>query len=369
MGTVNEQRYAGRRRAAMRSLAGAKVDGMVISRPADVTWLTGFTGDSTFLIMKRRWACLITDGRYTEQAEREAPGVELYTRKRSLQEATAGAVRGRGIRRLGVQADHLTVTAVEAFRKALGVRRVRPVADRLGQLRSVKDPGEIRAIRKAVRIAEAAFRDLIGRGARGLIGKTEREIAAELDYRMRCAGAEAAAFETIVAVGTHTSLPHYRPAGRKAAAGQPVLIDWGACVGGYRSDLTRVVFLDRIPPRLGEIYEVVRKAQAAGIAALRAGVWCRTADAAARAVIGAAGYEERFAHGLGHGVGLEVHEWPGMGRKAKTRLRAGMVVTVEPGIYVPGLGGVRLEDDVQVLAGRPRRLSTLPRDLSAMLLR
>ena len=366
---MDDKRFLRRRRAAMRSLASAKVDGMAVSRPADVTWLTGFTGEASYLLLKPAWACLITDGRYTEQAEKEAAGVEVFVRRDSLQAAVGEAVKGKGIRRLGVQADHLTVAAVAALRKVLGVRRIKPLADGIRRLRSVKDAVEIRAIRKAVRIAESAFRDLIAAGSGGLIGKTEGQIAAEMDFRVRCAGAQAAAFETIVAVGSHSSLPHYRPGSRKARSGQPVLIDWGACVAGYRSDLTRVVFLDRIPPKLGEIFDVVRRAQAAGIAAIGPGVSCGTPYAAARAVIEVAGYGAQFPHGLGHGVGLEVHEAPGMGRKVKTRLRAGMVVTVEPGIYVPGLGGIRMEDDVQVVPGGRRRLSTLRRDAAAMLLR
>ena len=363
------RKFAARRRAAMRLLADAKVDGIVVSRPSDVTWLTGFTGDSTWVVMTRDWACLLTDSRYTEQAEIESPGVEICCRKKSHQIETARVIRGRGVRRLGVQADVVTLAGMKAMEKALSPRRLRAVDDKIHTLRAVKDAEERKTIRKAVRIAEEAFRGLIAAGSKGLIGKTEREIAAELEYRMRCAGAESAGFETIVGVGAHSSLPHYRPAETKATSGTCILIDWGACYRGYRSDLTRVVFLDRIPPKLGEIYEWVRQAQEAGIGVMKPGVTCGMVDVAARKVIEGSGYGPNFGHGLGHSVGLDIHERPGLGKTVKTRLRKGMILTVEPGIYLPGIGGVRIEDDIEVVSGGRKRLSTLPRDMKAMVLR
>ena len=186
---------------------------------------------------------------------------------------------------------------------------------------------------------------------------------------MRSAGAERAAFETIVAAGPHSALPHYRPGPTRIRRGDAVLIDWGAVVAGYCSDLTRVVFTGRIPPQLACIYEIVLRAQSAGAAAVKPGCRCEAADASAREVIAAAGYGEAFAHGLGHGIGLEVHESPRLGTRSRQRLAAGMVVTVEPGIYLPGVGGVRIEDDVVVTATGQRRLSRLPRRIEAMVLR
>jgi len=363
------RKFAARRRAAMRQVADANVDGLVVSRPSDVTWLTGFTGDSTWVVMTGTWACLLTDSRYTEQAAIESPGVEICCRRKSHQIEMARVIRGRGIRRLGVQADVVTLAGMKAMEKVFSPRRLRAVDDKIRMLRAVKDAEERKRIRKAVRIAEEAFRGLIAGGSKGLIGKTEREIAAELDYRMRCAGAESAGFETIVAVGAHSSLPHYRPGETKAKSGQCILIDWGACYRGYRSDLTRVVFLDKIPPKLGEIYEIVRRAQQAGIAAMRPGTACGTVDTAARKIIEAGGYGPNFGHGLGHSVGLDIHELPALGKTTRTRLRKGMVLTVEPGIYLPGIGGVRLEDDVEIVTGGRKRLSTLSRDMESMVLR
>ncbi|MFW5839433.1 MAG: M24 family metallopeptidase, partial [Planctomycetota bacterium] len=177
------------------------------------------------------------------------------------------------------------------------------------------------------------------------------------------------AFETIVAAGAHGSLPHYRPGKTKIRPDQAVLIDWGAKVDGYCSDLTRVVFTGTIPPKIEEIYTVVLRAQKAAISAIKAQVSCKAVDAAARKIIEQAGYGEQFIHGLGHGIGLQIHEAPSVGRRSDKRLRQGMVVTVEPGIYLPGVGGVRIEDDVLVEANGQRKLTSLPKTLKTMVLR
>ena len=186
---------------------------------------------------------------------------------------------------------------------------------------------------------------------------------------MRQAGAEKSAFHTIVAAGAGTSQPHYRPGNRKIRSGEPVLLDWGASVDGYLSDLTRVVFTGTIPPKIGQLYEVVRRAQAAALKAVKPGVTAASVDGAGRRVIDEAGYGDLFIHGIGHGLGREIHEGPPVTANNVARLRAGMVITVEPGIYVPKLGGIRLEDDVVVTAGGRRKLSSLPVDINEMILR
>jgi len=353
-----------------KAFADAKVKALVVSRPEDVSYLSGFTGDDSVLVVGRGWACLITDGRYAEQAAGECRGIGIHVRKgEAMSAAIAEALKGRPVRRIAVQADHVTLQFHEALAKALKRRRIVPVAGVVEARRKIKDVAEVRAIRKAIAVAERAFKALLAKGARGFVGRTERRIAAELDYLMRLEGADRPAFETIVGAGSHGSLPHYRPGDRRIRRGDAVLIDWGAVVGGYCSDLTRVVFIGRISPRIGVIHEVVRRAQEAGIAALRPGVSGKSADAAARRVIEAAGYGENFVHGLGHGVGRQIHESPGISRTAKARLRPGMVVTVEPGIYLAGVGGVRIEDDVLITPKGRRRLSTLPRDAGSMVLR
>jgi Xaa-Pro aminopeptidase len=283
--------------------------------------------------------------------------------------AVRDVLRRHKVNRLAVQGEHLTVQWWQRLSKEIGPGRLTSVAEVVSDLRRVKDPHEVRAIRKAIRLAERAFRELVHQGAGGLVGRSERDVAAELEHRMRRLGADKAAFETIVAAGAHGSIPHYRPGTAEIQRDQPVLVDWGARVEGYCSDLTRVVFTGRIPPKLAEIHQVVVCAQGAALAAIRSRIGCKTADASARGVIERAGYGREFVHGLGHGIGRQVHEAPALTRFSKGRLRAGMIVTVEPGIYLPGIGGVRIEDDVQVTSDGCRKLSALPRALSAMVLR
>jgi Xaa-Pro aminopeptidase len=219
-----------------------------------------------------------------------------------------------------------------------------------------------------VRIAQRAFCGLIGRGAAGLVGRRERDVAAELDYLMRQEGADGPSFDTIVAAGANAALPHHRAGGTRIRRDAVLLIDWGARVDGYCSDLTRTLAIGRIPPKLATAYELVRRAQRAGLRAVRPRVKSETVDAAAREIIEKAGFGRQFLHGLGHGLGREVHERPGVGRTADERLRAGMLITIEPGIYLPRLGGIRIEDDVLVTPDGRRRLSSLPRGLESMTL-
>ncbi len=361
--------YASRRRVALREAWG-KTDGvaMLVTHGPDVGYLCGFGGEDSLLLLAQGWSCLLTDGRFSSQAAGQCPGVEIHVRSGSIFTAVADVLKGRRIRRIGVQEAHVTLLQRRLLGGAIGARRIRPIDEVIGRLRQVKDAAEIRLIRKAVRAAEDAFRWLISRGAAYVVGRSEREIAAVLDYRMRLAGASGPSFETIVASGANAALPHYRPGGRKIRRDEPVLIDWGAMVDGYASDLTRVIFPGRIPPSIAEVYEVVRRAQAAGIAAIRPAVSCKSVDSAARKLIDKAGYGGGFVHGLGHGIGREVHEAPSLSANARNRLRAGMVVTVEPGIYLPGVGGVRIEDDVLVVPGGRRKLSSLPTTIESMIL-
>ena len=357
---------ASRRRGALRQAGGSRTAALLVSKPEDVRYLSGFTGDDSFLLLGGGWATLITDGRYAEQARSECRDIDVHVRTGPVSASLPGLLKGRRARSVMVQAEHVAVGSRQALADALAPRKVKAVANVTASLREVKGATEVRAIARAVRIAQAGLRGLLARGMRGLVGRSERDVAAELDYRMRLGGADAPSFETIVAAGAHTSLPHYRPGATRIRRDRCLLIDWGARAGGYCSDLTRTLLLGKIPPKLAEIYKVVLRAQAAGIAACRPGVSTCTVDAAARKIIEDAGFGPQFVHGLGHGIGLEVHEGPGLGRTAAARLRSGMVVTVEPGIYLPGVGGVRIEDDILIVPGGARRLSSLPRSQAAM---
>ncbi len=367
--------YRTRRRKALATAADeARADGLLISRPSDVTYLSGFNGEDSFLLLTRRGVCLITDGRYGQQARAECGDIDVCVRTEPMTKAVARLAAERGVRRLAVQAGEMTLAAGKALTAALGGRKLRPVGEIVLRMRAIKTADEVAGIARAVRVAERAFRRLLAGGAAALAGRRERDIAAELDYLMRRGGADSPAFDTIVAAGPNSALPHYRPGSDKARRGQALLIDWGAWAGGFASDLTRVVFLCRIPPKLAAVYEVVRRAQRAGIAAVRAGAKASAADRAAGAVMESAGLADRILHGLGHGIGRgrgndEVHELPHLGRESKETLRSGMVVTVEPGLYLPGVGGIRIEDDVLVTGKGPRKLSRLPTSAMAMVVR
>jgi len=366
------RKLTARRQAAHRAAAknaGRKLDALLLTSPPDVSHLSGFTGDDSFLLIGRRWACLVTDGRYAEQAQAECRSIDVHVRRGPMSAAIAEAMKGRKVRSLGFQSECVTVQWLGAMEKALPGKRLVAAPGATAELRAIKDADDLRAIRKAIRVAEGAFSKLIRRGCKGLLGRSEKDVAAELEYLMRQGGAASGAFETIVATGANSSHPHYRPCEDKIRRGQCVLFDWGARVDGYCSDLTRVVFTGRIPAKLAEIYEVVLRAQTVAIAAIRPGVACKSPDTAARKLLDKPSCGGEYLHSLGHGVGRAVHEAPAMGKNAKGRLKAGMVVTVEPGLYLPGVGGVRIEDMVLVTSNGRRRLSSLPRCLADMVLR
>ena len=346
-----------------------KVRAIIVTRRQDVRYLCGFTGEDSWLLLSAGRAEIITDGRFAEQVPGECPDIEMTVRTGAMEEAAVAVIKRHRVRRIGVQGADMTVRSHQLLCEKLPRIKFIGVVNAVRSVRAVKSDREIRSIGKAVRVAERAFTEFLSPGVSCLVGQTERAAAARLDHLMRLGGASGPAFETILAAGAHGSLCHYRPGSAVIRSGQAVLIDWGAKVDGYCSDLTRVIFTGRIPPGIGDIYSVVLEAQLAGIAKIRSGVACKSVDAAARDVIAAAGYGEQFRHSLGHGIGLEVHESPGLAMKQTARLRSGMVVTVEPGIYLPGIGGVRIEDDVLVTRQGRRRLSSLPRDIEAMIVR
>ncbi len=359
--------YASRRRALVRLLAQEGVDAFLATRPNEVGYLCPFAGETGALVVGRGWAVLITDAIHAEQAAKHCPGIDV--RVGSSLKLLAPLRREKAFKRLGACSDHVTLSAWLRLQDAVGPRRLQATEDVVAELRLVKSDRELRVMARAVNAAETALMALMKRGRKGFVGRTERAVAGELDYLMRQAGAEGPAFDTIVASGAGSSQPHYRPTGRKIRPDQIVLIDWGAKVDGYCSDLTRVLLTGRISPQLAQVYEVVHRAQAAAFKAVRPRVAAGKVDTAARDVIADAGYREQFVHSVGHGLGRQVHEGPPLTGANVERLRAGMVVTVEPGIYLPGVGGVRLEDDVVVTTNGSRKLSHLPTDIRQMKLR
>jgi len=364
---------AGRVKALQRRIREWDVDALLIVNPNDIRYLTGFVGDDSWALVRARgrqvW--IISDFRFDEQIQREAPHARSVMRKKGLAEATAELMRKFEVGTLALPGAHVTLDVRKKLVKELSASNLKTVDDGLIEQRAVKDPDEIKMIRKALRIQQEAFRELCSETAIGLReGQvvTERSMAAMLEYIMRKLGADGPSFPTIVAEGPNAALPHAIPSARKIRKGSAILIDWGARLEGYCSDLTRVIALGKMPARVREIYEIVLEAQQAGIEAIKPGAALKDVDAAARKIIEDAGYGEQFGHSLGHGIGLDIHEQPTLSQRSKGELKPGQVVTVEPGIYLPDVGGVRIEDDVLVTERGCKVLSDLPKDLESAII-
>ena len=341
---------------------------LLVMDERNVTYLTGFTGDSSYLVVRQgaggRGDVLITDQRYTQQLAEECPGLELAVRAPGVKQAdfTGEMLARLALPALGIESDAMTVGMHEKLREKLKATQLASTENLVESLREIKDEGEIAAIREAAQIAERAFA-VIRNSLRP--GRSEKEVADELEHQIRLFGGTCGAFPSIVGVGPRAALPHGRPIS-ESRIGQAdfVLIDWGARgPRGYHSDLTRVLVTGKLSPKLEEVYGVVLAAQRAAIGVIRPGAIMHDVDAAARAVIAQAGMGSLFGHSLGHGIGLSVHEQPRLAPDQKSPLAAGMVVTVEPGIYLPGWGGVRIEDDVLVTAGGCEVLTSVPKEL------
>jgi Xaa-Pro aminopeptidase len=341
------------------TLPALGVDALLVTQPENRRYLSGFTGSAGWLIVSPDRAVLLTDSRYWEQVGREAPDWELARLTGVPFPVLAEQLQAAGAGRVGLESQHVTVDLLANLGKELpGVEWV-PLKDTVEALRAVKDEAEIAAVRRAVALTDEALAHALA-GLRP--GMTEGEVAWAIESYMRTHGASAVAFEPIVASGPNGALPHARPSDRPIQAGEPVVFDIGCVVDGYCSDLTRTVSLGRPSDRVLEVWEIVFQAQQAAEAAICPGLAGKDADAAARAVIEAAGYGEQFGHGLGHGVGLVVHEKPGAGRLSTDVLAAGNLVTVEPGIYLPGEFGVRIEDLVLVTEDGVEILSQSPKE-------
>jgi Xaa-Pro aminopeptidase len=338
-------------------LAERELDCLLVTNLVNVRYLTGFTGTNGACIVSSDERLFLTDFRYVEQARSQVQGYERVEAGRDMVADLAGRLRGRA----GFDDAHMTV---ELHRKlgekvAEGVELV-STGGLVERLREVKDELELDAIRAAAEIANEAYEEL---RERGLAGRTERDVALTLTRSLEDRGAEGASFPAIVAAGPHGALAHAVPRDVEIPGGTLVVIDMGAQVDGYCSDCTRTLATGPLEDGALEVYELVRRAQDGALRAVRAGASCKAVDAVARDIIAAAGHGERFGHGLGHGVGLEVHEAPRLAKTAEGELRAGTVVTVEPGVYVPGELGVRIEDLVVVTDGEPEVLTAFPKEL------
>jgi Xaa-Pro aminopeptidase len=354
-------RFANRQDKLIRKLRSADCEALLVSNVKNVSYLTGFSGDSSVLVLGPRHRILISDTRYETQLQEECPDLETVIRsnRQPMEEMIATVAKTAKIKSLGFESDSLTVAECEKLKeKAEGVEWV-ALSGQVEGLRQIKDKSEIAEIREAVRLAERGFEVL---RASLTADSTELEVAHELEHTMRRFGARGVAFPPIVAVGVQAALPHARPGRRRISEAGFVLVDWGAATfSGYKSDLTRVLVTGKIPPKLEKIYRVVLKAQQEAIGKIRPGAKCSDIDAAARNVIEAAGFGKNFGHGLGHGIGLNIHEWPRFAPTSEEELKPGMILTVEPGIYLPHFGGVRIEDDVLITKTGCEVLSSVPK--------
>jgi len=359
---MSTDRHLARRSKLVQSVRKSGISALLVTNPRNVTYLTGFTGEDSYLLIGPGQIRLFSDSRFETQLRDECPEIsaEIRTSRRLMADFLADILPSLPLTSLGIEGSSMVVSVRDLLAEKLKPIDLVSQSGLVEELRAIKDADEIAEIRAAVRQAERGFELM-----RSMVMKdqTERQAAHELEHGMRRFGALKAAFEPIIAVGDHAALPHYRAGLRYFHEAGFALIDWGAVSArGYHSDLTRLLVTSKLPPKLHHVYGVVLKAQQAGIAAIRPGARCQDVDAAARAVIEEAGYAKYFGHGLGHGIGLDIHELPRLSPISTDELKPGMIVTVEPGIYLPGVGGVRIEDDILVTRDGGEVLSSLPKE-------
>ncbi len=332
----------------------------MLSDPIQIFYLTGFRGSAGIAVLRSEGGILWVDPRYTLQAQEQAQGVEVVEVRQSLLKAAAEWLKRHRRAAIGYEETHLTVAQFNELKSGIaGSRGFVPASDWLTALRMIKDKWEIARIREAARVTSKALTEVVPRIRPGV---SESDLAAEIEYRMRRHGAEGAAFETIVASGSRAALPHARPSGKLLENGDLVILDLGAILGGYAADMTRTVCLGKANRRIQALYREVLESQQRGTEAVRPGVTAGQVDAAARRSLERAKLGRYFVHSTGHGVGLEIHERPRLGRGDETRLEAGQVVTIEPGVYIEGLGGIRIEDTVLVGDKGPEILTSASKD-------
>ncbi|HWI65282.1 MAG TPA: Xaa-Pro peptidase family protein [Symbiobacteriaceae bacterium] len=343
------------------AMSERQVDGILICKPENRAYISGFTGSAGWLVISQEKAYLVTDFRYTEQAAMQAPAFEVVKVVTTIHPLVAELCTQLGITRLGFEGDFLTVDEFAQYQNALTGLDLVPVSGLVETIRMFKDAGEVEIMSRAAAITDQCWSQILPQIKPGV---AERDLAVEMEYIMKKLGAEGLAFEIICASGVRSSLPHGRASEKVIEQGDLVTFDFGAAYGGYCSDMTRTVMVGEPSPKQREIYEIVLEAQLRGVAACKPGITDKELDAVCRSYITEKGYGENFGHGTGHGVGRFIHEGPRVGPLGKgVVLQPGMVVTIEPGIYLPGWGGVRIEDTVLVTEDGCRRLTQSPKDL------
>ena len=351
-------RYPNRIAGIRAAIQDSEIDGLLISDPYNRRYLSGFIGTAGYLFVTESDAVLATDFRYTEQAADQATGFEVSKIQGRMSEWFPDLLNSLSVKTIGFESDNLTVSALKMFEDALeesGIEvALEPKSGDTAKLRALKDEGEVALLQKAIDIGDAAFEET---AAKLTAGMTEKEAAWEFEKAIRERGAECLSFDTIVAAGPNAARPHHQTGDTRLKEGETIVFDCGATYMGYCSDLTRTVVLGDADDEVERIYSIVLEAQETAIERVESGITGGEADAIARKIIDDAGYADNFGHSLGHGLGLQVHEEPNVGPRGATPLEDGMPFTIEPGIYLPGWGGVRIEDVVVLENGRARVLS------------
>ena len=352
---------AGKRLNGLRERLDARsLDAMLLTSLPAIRYMTGFTGSNALAVITRRGGVFVSDSRYRLQSAREVRRLRRVIGRAGLLEDAARARALAGCRAAAFEPETLTVAQYRSLKKLFPRVAFRPASGLVDELMLVKDPGEVAAIAGAARVADRVFHDILPSIRPGV---TELDIAADITWLTRRRGGAADAFDVIVASGENGALPHARPGARKIRRGDFVILDFGAVVGGYCSDLTRTVCVGRPPRAMRRAYDAVLEAHGAAVAAARGGITARALDGRARAALRKRGYGRYFTHSLGHGLGLRVHERPRVSPTSAETLCAGSVITIEPGVYIPGRGGVRIEDDVVLESSGCRLLTSSPREL------
>ena len=363
---MGDNEYPARRRAVVEGLAGRKLDGLLVVLSPNLLYLSGFTGSNGALLITEDRVTLFTDPRYTLQAAREtagrrAPAVRVRIAKGALVSSIAAEIARLKLRHIGYEPARMTCDSRDALCGLLPLgASLKVVGGWIEQLRMVKSEAEVDMIRRSVVTNSKAFEAARRRLKAGV---SEQDFAAELEYRMRRFGAEKPAFETIVASGVRSALPHAQPTAKAMKPGELVVVDMGACQDGYSSDMTRMIFLGSPGTKVKRAYAAVLEAQLAAIDAVKPGVHAQALDRVARRVLRKHGLERAFVHSTGHGLGLEIHEPPRIGKRDQTVLQAGMAITIEPGVYIEGWGGIRIEDTLAVTSSGCEVLTPTAKDL------
>ena len=335
------------------------IDGILISSPFNRRYISNFTGTSGVVLISSDQAQFITDFRYIEQASKQCEGFEIIKFSDTIPQEVARQVKKLGIQKLGFEEDYISFSSYKVYDKEIEAELV-PVSGVIEKLRLIKTDAEIKIIKEAADIADAAFKHILDFIRPGI---TELEVANELEFFMRKSGAVSSSFDTIVASGYRSALPHGVASEKVIEKGDMVTLDYGAYYKGYVSDITRTIAVGEPDSKLKAIYEIVLEAQLRGMEGIKPGMTGKQADALTRDYISEKGYGEYFGHSTGHGIGLEVHEGPSLSMKSELVLEPGMIVTCEPGIYIPGLGGVRIEDDVLITKDHNEALTHSAKEL------